>query len=172
MHFAIDTPNFGDFANPRLLAELAHETENAGWDGFFLWDHIGAGWLLIEPLLPAALSGGRKQTTDMREVVNGIFYWLRSGCAWSLLPHDFPPYATVYGYFNQWRKTGVWQMLNDALYTAVRTQEEREAKATAGSIDSQTVKTTHSAPADRGFDGGKQINGRKRFILVDTRLSC
>lgn len=131
-------------------------------------DLSDAGWLLIEPLIPPALSGGRQRTTDMREVVNGIFYWLRAGCAWTLLPHDFPPYSTVYGYFNQWRKEGVWQMMNDTLRLAVREQEEREAEATAGSIDSQTVKTTNSAPEDRGFDGGKQINGRKRFILVDV----
>lgn len=131
-------------------------------------DLSDAAWLLIEPLIPVALPGGRTRTTDMREVMNGIFYWLRAGCAWSLLPHDFPPYATVYGYFNQWRKTGFWPMLNDALRAAVREQEEREAEATVGSIDSQSVKTTNSAPSDRGFDGGKQINGRKRFILVDV----
>lgn len=131
-------------------------------------DLSDAAWLLLEPLIPPALSGGRERTTDMREVMNGIFYWLRTGCAWSLLPHDFPPSATVYGYFNQWRKTGVWQSMNDALRTAVREQEEREAEATAGSIDSQSVKTTNSAPEDRGFDAGKQINGRKRFLLVDA----
>jgi putative transposase len=125
-------------------------------------------WHLIEPLIPPALHGGRKRTVDMREVVNAIFYCLRAGCAWSLLPHDFPPHSTVYGYFNQWRKRGIWELMNDALRTAVREQEEREAEPTAGSIDSQSVKTANSAPSDRGFDGGKQINGRKRFLLVDV----
>jgi putative transposase len=125
-------------------------------------------WLLLEPLVPPALKGGRERTVVMREVVNAIFYWLRAGCAWSLLPHDFPPASTVYGYFNQWRKRGTWPAMNDTLRAAVREQEEREAEATAGSIDSQSVKTTNSAPEDRGFDGGKQINGRKRFILVDV----
>ena len=125
-------------------------------------------WLLIEPLIPPALHGGRKRSVDMREVLHNILSCLRAGCAWSLLPHDFPPSSTVYGYFNHWRKAGVWELMNDALRSAVREQEEREAESTAGSIDSQSVKTTNSAPEDRGFDGGKQINGRKRFILVDV----
>lgn len=125
-------------------------------------------WLLLEPLIPAAKSGGRRRDTDMREVMNGIFYMLRVGGAWSLLPHDFPPYQTVYGYSNAWRKSGVQQQMNDALSAAVREQEEREEKATAGIIDSQSVKTTNAATEDRGFDAAKVITGRKRFILVDV----
>ena len=125
-------------------------------------------WLLLEPLIPAAKSGGRRRDTDMREVMNGIFYVLRTGGAWSLLPHDFPPHQTVYGYFNAWRKSGVQQSMNDALRTAVREQEEREEEISAGIIDSQSVKTTSASKEDRGFDAGKAISGRKRFILVDV----
>lgn len=125
-------------------------------------------WLLLEPLIPPAKSGGRKRDTDMREVMNGIFYLLRTGGAWLLLPHDFPPFQTVYGYFNAWRKSGVQQNMNDALRSAVREQEEREEEVSAGIIDSQTVKTTSAAKEDRGFDAAKVITGRKRFILVDV----
>ena len=114
-------------------------------------------WLLLEPLIPPAKSGGRGRDTDMRKVMNGIFYLLRTGGAWSLLPHDFPPYQTVYGYFNGWRKSGVQQKMNDALRSAVREQEERAAEASAGSIDSQTVKTTSAAREDRGMMAQKGL---------------
>jgi putative transposase len=85
-------------------------------------------WLLLEPLIPPEKHGGRHRTVDIREVVNAIFYVLRTGCAWRLLPHDFPAWQTVYGYFRDWRKTGVWEQLNTALREAVREQEEREAE--------------------------------------------
>ncbi len=124
--------------------------------------------MLFEPLIPAAKQGGRSRSTDMREVLNAIFYQLRSGCAWRLLPHEFPVWQTVYGYFRTWCRSGVWQEMNDALRQAVREQEERDAEATAAIVDSQTVKTTEAAMDDRGYDGGKQTTGRKRFILVDV----
>ncbi len=124
-------------------------------------------WLLLQPLIPAEKSGGRHRSVDMREVLNAIFYLLRGGCAWRLLPHDFPNWQTVYGYFRQWRKDQVWEQLNTALREAVREQEGRAAEPSAGSIDSQSLKTTAVA-GDRGYDGAKKLTGRKRHILVDT----
>jgi transposase len=124
--------------------------------------------LLLEPLIPAAKPGGRPRDTDMCEVVNAIFYVVRTGCAWRLLPHDFLPWQTVYGYFAAWQKNGVWQAMNDALRSTVRAQEEHEAEASAGSFDSQSVKSMNADANGRGFDGAKLLTGRKRFLLVDT----
>jgi putative transposase len=125
-------------------------------------------WLLIEGLLPAAKPGGRPRDTEVREVVNSIFYVVRTGCAWRLLAHDLLPWQTVYGYFRDWNKKGVFQSINTALREAVREQEEHEAQASAGSLDSQSVKTMNADANGRGFDGAKLLTGRKRFLLVDT----
>ena len=124
--------------------------------------------LLLEPLIPAGKAGGRPRDSDMREVLNAIFYIVRSGCAWRLLPHDFLPWQTVYGYFATWKKELVWQRMNDALREAVREQDDHEAEASAGSMDSQSIKTMNADATGRGFDGGKLLSGRKRFLLVDT----
>ena len=124
--------------------------------------------LLLEPLIPAGKAGGRPRDSDMREVLNAIFYIVRSGCAWRLLPHDFLPWQTVYGYFATWKKELVWQRMNDALREAVREQDDHEAEASAGSMDSQSIKTMNADANGRGFDGGKLLSGRKRFLLVDT----
>jgi putative transposase len=105
-------------------------------------DLTNAEWAIAEPLVPPAKSGGRKRTTDIREVLNAIFYLLRAGCAWRMLPHDFPNWNTVYTYFRNWRKDGTWQKLNDALRRDVRTQAGREAEPSAAILDSQSVKTT------------------------------
>ena len=105
-------------------------------------------WLLLEPLIPLEKHGGRHRSLDIREVVNAIFYVLRTGCAWRLLPHDFPAWQTVYGYFRTWGKTGVWRHLNAALRETSREQEEHEAEPSAAIMDSQTVKTT-----DKGGPG-------------------
>lgn len=99
-------------------------------------------WRIIEPLLPPAKLGGHPRTVDMREVVNAIFYLLRTGCSWEMLPHDFPPYSTVYYYFRRWQRRGVWQEMNQALRQQVRQQLAKKALPSAAIVDSQSVKTT------------------------------
>jgi putative transposase len=127
-----------------------------------------AQWQLIEQFLPQPKRTGRRRTTDLREVFNAILYVLRSGCAWRLLPHDFPPWQTVYRYFRQWMQQGIWQMLHTQLREAVRMSKGREATPSAGILDSQSVKMTCRGGL-HGFDGAKKVNGRKRHILVDTQ---
>ena len=130
-------------------------------------DVSDAQWAIIEPLIPAAKHGGRKRTVCMREVINAIFYLLRSGCAWRMMPHDFPAWQTVYGYFRCWRDAGVWEQINDALREAVREEAGREAEPSAAIIDSQSVKCG-SVAGERGYDKFKKVNGKKRHILVDV----
>ena len=124
-------------------------------------------WELMKELIPPAKPGGRPRELNMREVINAILYVTVSGIQWRLMPHDFPHWSSVYGYFWRWRNTGVWQRIHETLRAQVRQQEGRHKHPTAGCLDSQSVKTTQ-VPGERGYDAGKQVNGRKRHILVDT----
>ncbi len=99
-------------------------------------------WARLAPLIPPAKPGGRPRTADMREVVNALLYVLRNGVTWRALPHDFPPWKTVYHYFRAWRDDGTLERLNDALRDQVRAAAGREASPSAAVIDSQSVKTT------------------------------
>jgi putative transposase len=130
-------------------------------------DLTDAEWQKIEPLLPAAKTGGRPRVHPVREILNAIFYILRAGCTWRLLPHDLPPWQTVYHYFRLWRKDGTWEQIHDALRAEVRVAAGREPEPSAAILDSQSVKTTET-PGVRGYDAGKKVNGRKRHLLVDT----
>ncbi len=130
-------------------------------------DVTDAQWALIEPHLPRVRPGGRPRKTDLRDVVDAIFYILRTGCQWRYLPSDFPPKSTVWRYFDQWRRDGTLDRIHDLLRRKVRTVEKPYHPRTSASVDSQSVDTT-SGGEQRGRDNAKNVDGRKRHIVVDS----
>ena len=129
-------------------------------------------WQKLEKELPVAQNQSKKggrPSCDLQEIVNAILYVVKTGCSWRSLPHDFPKWQTVYGYFNRWSKEGTWERLNSHFVKKVRLTQKRQPKASAACIDSQSVKTTSCGGRHIGFDGGKNVKGRKRFILTDTQ---
>ena len=124
-------------------------------------------WEVIRPLIPVNQGPGRKMTLELREVLNAIFYVVRTGCQWRALPGDFPNWNSVYYHFRKWVKDGTWRALNVALCKLERQKRGRNPQPTGAVIDTQSVKTTALA-GERGFDGHKRIKGHKRHILTDT----
>jgi putative transposase len=132
-------------------------------------DLTDAQWKEIEPELPPPSKDGRNEKYPRREIVNAIVYVAHNGCVWRALPSDFPPCWTVYSYFKKWRDDGTTAKINNSLRRKIRIQEGRDPEPSAAVIDSQSVKAASTVGRDsRGWDEGKKVNGRKRFIAVDT----
>ncbi len=149
------------------------------WTPFTRKNHSRAGprhpsdltdreWALIEAQIPPAKPGGRPRTTNMRNLIDAIFYYLQSGRQWAMLPKDFAPQSTVHGYVKRFTSDGTRSRIHDCLYIKTRELEGREESPSYAIIDSQSAKTGPDAREMVGFDAGKKVKGRKRHILVDT----
>jgi putative transposase len=125
-------------------------------------------WLYVRPHLPEPAPQGRPRLHGLRAILDAVFYVLKSGCPWRLLPREFPPWKTVYDWFRRWRIDGTWERLNAQLRERLRCRLGREPNPSAGIVDSQSARTSGVGGQERGFDPAKQVEGRKRHLLVDT----
>jgi len=126
-----------------------------------------AAWEALEPIFQKESRLGRPRIYSLRSIVDAILYVVKNGCVWRCLPNDFPPWKTVYGYFQRWSLSGIWELLNSALVAITRFACGKEESPSLASLDSQS-QSAEPGISERGLDGGKKVNGRKRHIAVDT----
>ena len=146
------------------------ETTRARYErpsGRYASDLTDQEWELVAPFLPPPKATGRPRSTAMRDVLDAILYIASAGCAWRMLPNDFPPVSTVRYYFYGWRDDGIFEAINRLLVVGARELHGKNPGPTAGVIDSQSIKTTESGGIS-GYDAGKRIKGRKHHIVTDT----
>lgn len=131
-------------------------------------DLTDAEWEYLEPHMPDRRARGRPREHPVREILDAILYIVRGGCSWRLLPHDFPPWSTVYYWFRRWNLDGLWQRVLVILRRSARTKDGRDPEPSAAIIDSQSVRIAEESGGNKGYDAGKNVPGRKRHLLVDT----
>ncbi len=131
-------------------------------------DLSDAEWTRLRSFLPTPKAEGRPRTHSLRDVLDAIFYVLKSGCHWRLLPHDFPPWSAVYYHFRRFRLNGSWSLILKVVHAAQRKRVGKDPQPTAAIMDSQSVKTTEESAHPSGYDAHKNLKGRKRHLLVDT----
>jgi putative transposase len=139
------------------LPEIANPTRQP-----YPSDLSDAEWDILKPLLPKPKGFGHPVEVDFREILNGIFYVQRTGCQWEMMPHDLPPYSTVYSYFRKWQRKGIWQQMHDQIREQLRTKLGRDEQSTVAMADSQSVKTTEK----RGRSTGSMVARRLKDVSV------